>query len=154
MYNQANTNTRSENGFQYAGHGCGSFKNKFAEHFGRKGKFDRFFGTGFINRKAANIQENDTSFVISLYAAGLSKSHFKVSVSNDILTIVYTAPEANESVQYSHQEYEFGSFERSFQLNGQVLTDHINAAYLDGVLTVTLPKDPEAKVPAQEVKID
>ncbi len=156
MYNQAKTDSQNEQGFRYNGHGCGNgFKSKFAEHFARKGRFDKVFGGQFANRKAANIQENDSSFIISLYAAGLNKSNFKISATEDILTISYSAPKTqeNDGVSFSHQEYEFGSFERSFQLNGKVLTDSISATYIDGVLIVTLPKNPATNIPAQEVPV-
>ncbi|WP_221391118.1 Hsp20 family protein [Dyadobacter sp. NIV53] len=43
--------------------------------------------------------------------------------------------------------------ERLFQLNGKVLTDNISAGYVDGVMTVTLPKNPETNKPAQEVNV-
>jgi len=155
MYNHTKTDSQSEQGFRYQGHGCGnSFKSRLAEHFGRKGRFDKIFSGPFANRKAANIQENNSSFIISLYAAGLHKSNFKISASDDVLTISYTAPQnpENES-HFSYKEYEPGSFERSFQLNGKVLTDNIGATYVDGVLIVTLPKNPATNVPAQEVPV-
>ena len=74
----------------------------------------------------------------------------------DVLTIKYTAPSADENKanQYAHLEYEPSSFERSFQLNGKVITDNITATYVDGVLKVTLQKNPETNKPAQQVKVD
>ena len=155
MYNQTKSDPRSEHHFKYNNRGCGhGFKEKFAEHFSRKGRFDKFFGGHSGNQKAANIQESKEAFVISLYAAGLSKNNFKISVSEDILTIAYTASQEQQSAtSFSYQEYELGSFERAFQLNGKVLTDAINASYIDGVLIVTLPKNPATNIPAQEVPV-
>ena len=155
MYNQAKTDSQNQQNFGY--NGCGqSFKSRFTEHFSRKSRLDKIFGGQFVNRKAANIQEKESSFVISLYAAGLNKNYFKISASEDILTISYTAPKTqdDERLNFSHQEYEFGSFERSFQLNGKVLTDQISASYIDGVLTVALPKNPATNTPPQEVRVD
>jgi HSP20 family protein len=155
MYNHETTDSQNQQGFGSKNHGCGPFGKRFGNKFGGKSPWGKMFNASFVNRKAANIEENDTSFIISLYAAGLNKNNFKISVTNDVLTIAYNAPNTSETSQnrYSHQEYEPGSFERSFQLNGKVLTDTISAAYTDGVMVVTLPKNPETNKPAQEVPV-
>ena len=161
MNNQQTTNdTHNKQGHGFKGQRCGGpfskmFSGKFAGPFGGKAPWDKS-GNPFRNRKSANIEETDAAFKISLYAAGLNKSNFKISVSNDVLTIAYNVPEATETSQkqYVHQEYHPGSFERSFQLNGKVLTDSISAEYTDGVMAVTLPKNPETNKPAQEVNVN
>jgi HSP20 family protein len=132
--------------------GCGGFGKIFND---KAHRMNDFFGS-FANRKSANIEESDASYTISLYAAGLNKNNFKVSATEDILSVTYTAPAATEETQsnYIHREYEPTSFNRSFQLNGKVLTENINATYADGVLKVTLLKNPETNKPAQEVNID
>jgi HSP20 family protein len=162
MYNQhKTTDSQHHQGFGAGSHKCGGpfskmFSGRFSGPFGGKGNWEKTFGSSFMNRKAANIEENDSSFIISLYAAGLVKSNFKISVTNNVLTIAYQTPQTDQPGQsrYTYQEYEPGSFERSFQLNEKVLTDQISAAYTDGVLKVTLPKDPEANKPAQEVNVN
>jgi HSP20 family protein len=154
MNNQQRTTDHSNQEFGYRGRGCGPFSKMFSGGFGGKHHWGKAFGAHFANRKAANIEENESEFRISLYAAGLAKSNFKISVSNDVLTIAYNAPETAETSQFTYQEYEPGSFERSFQLNGKVLTDSINAEYKDGVMIVTLPKNPETNRPAQEVNVN
>ncbi len=106
-----------------------------------------------INSTPANIQETDESFTLYLYAAGLNKDAFKLSLEENILTIQYMVPENKENDEYLYREYEPKSFERSFQLNGKVLTDQISACYVDGVLTVNLPKNPDTNRPAQEVPV-
>jgi HSP20 family protein len=45
---------------------------------------------------------------------------------------------------YLHERH-FGSFERSFQVPDGVDADNIETSFKKGVLTVTLPKKPEAK---------
>ena len=155
MYNQT-SDSHKHQGFGYKGRGCGSSFNRNQDGaFNGKAPWEKFFGSHKPNRKAANIQENDSAFIISLYAAGLVKSNFKIATTDDVLTISYNAQlscETNEQ-QFVYREYEPASFERSFQLNGKVLTEGISAAYTDGVLVVTLPKNPEANKPAQEVNV-
>ena len=158
MFNKQETSDRQQQ--QFKGYrGCGGFGKRFGSMFGDvvegRGQWKNAFNS-FGNRKAANIEETDTAFIISLYAAGLQKNSFAISVTGDVLTIKYNAPAdaENNSSQYAHVEYQPGSFERSFQLNGKVITSSIGAAYIDGVLKVTLPKDPETNKPAQQVKVD
>ncbi len=160
MFNRQATADNQQQDFRSFGRGCGShsgkkFGGRFGGHFDGKAPWMKAFG-GWGNRKSANIEENDDTFIISLYAAGLSKSDFTLSVTNDVLTISYKAPEASEGDQnkYTHQEYQPSSFERSFQLNEKVLTDRISATYTDGVLKVTLPKNPDNNQPAQQIKVD
>lgn len=160
MFNKQETANRQHQQFNGHHRGCGPFSKKFGSIFGDalegKTHWRNAFNSNFGNRKAANIEETGTTFIISLYAAGLQKNNFAISVTDDVLTIKYTAPATaeNSANQYAHVEYQPGSFERSFQLNGKVITDNISAAYTDGVLQVTLPKNPDTNKPAQQVKVD
>ena len=43
------------------------------------------------------------------------------------------------------RESSFGSFERTFQVPGDVDTDKIKASFKKGMLAVTLPKSAEAR---------
>jgi len=159
MFNKQETSDKQQQ-FKGRHSGCGHFGRKFGNLFGsameNKRQWGNAFGAGFGNRKAVNIEETDTTFILSLYAAGLRKSDFTISVKGDVLTIRYTAPAPGENNQnqYAHLEYEPSSFERSFQLNGKVITENINASYVDGVLKVTLPKNPDTNKPAQQVNVD
>ena len=156
MFNRQETADRQQ---QFKGYrGCG-FGKRFGSMFGDAaqggGHWKNAFNS-FGNRKAVNIEETDTTFIISLYAAGLQKDNFAITVAEDVLTIKYNAAAdiKKDPGEYAHVEYQPGSFERSFQLNGKVLTDGISATYVDGVLKITLPKNPETNKPAQQVKVD
>jgi HSP20 family protein len=153
MFNsKATTDTQGQHRHYEQWQNCGGFGKMFSN---KAHRMNEFFGN-IGNRKSANIEESDASFIISLYAAGLNKNNFKVSATEDILSITYTAPATTEETQnnYIHREYEPASFNRSFQLNGKVLTENISATYTDGVLKVTLLKNPETNKPAQEVNVD
>ena len=55
--------------------------------------------------------------------------------------------------KYTYQEYSQGSFERQFRLNNKVITETISASYADGILKVTLPKNPATNKPAQNITV-
>ncbi|MEO6685098.1 MAG: Hsp20 family protein, partial [Dyadobacter sp.] len=131
MFNQqTTTDSQNHQGFGPGHHRCGGPFRKFANKFGGKSPWDGVLNGSFANRKAVNIEEKESVFVISLYAAGLVKSNFKISFTGDVLNIAYTAPkeEAASQTTYTYQEFQAGSFERSFQLNGKVLTENISAS--------------------------
>ena len=53
---------------------------------------------------------------------------------------------------YLHERH-FGSFERRFTLPESVDTAKIDAKFKKGVLTVSLPKKPEAQKPAKKIEV-
>lgn len=164
MYNkQAFEAGQKGNCGQWGGQAFG--RGKFGGHwagptFGR-GKFGGFWGgrhAGF-HQVPVNIEETDSEYVISLFAAALMKENIKLAVKDDVLTISYQGADQSDKTEnptpgnYTYQEHSNHSFERSFQLNNKVLTDSISANYTDGVLKVVLPKNPETNKPAQTITI-
>ena len=105
---------------------------------------------------AVNILENDDSFKLEVAAPGLTKEDFKINVDNELLSI--SAEKKNETNEkngrYSRKEFSYVSFKRSFNLPDMVDAENINAAYENGVMTLTIPKKEEARPkPAREIKI-
>jgi len=134
----------------------GSGEGRFGRHFGGPFGHHKFgmFNQGF-RKVPVNIEETETSFIIELFAPALVKEHLKVLTKDDVLTITYQPKEETESEKkYSRREYSNGSFERAFGLNGKVLSDHISAHYADGILMVTLPKNPETNTPEKDILVD
>jgi HSP20 family protein len=127
--------------------------------FGRGFHPEEFRGLRHVIARAlhqgapVNIEETPESFVLTLFYPGQSKEAFGVKVKDDVLVIHYTAPEADSTRKYVHQELSQESFDRSFPLNGKVLTDQIQASYENGILTLVLPKNPETNQPAQNVNV-
>jgi HSP20 family protein len=128
----------------------GPFAGPFGPHFAA-----RFGGPGGSWRQApVNIEETDQAYLLSLYAAGLDKSGIRVSAQADVLSIRYVAPPAEDGARkFTRRELPHTSFEREFALNARVQLDAISAAYSDGVLTVRLPKTPEAVQPEHQVPV-
>lgn len=136
--------------------GCGPREDKFGGPFGRHFRHhaQHIFDQDF-RRVPANIEETESSFIISLFAPALVKEYLKVATKDDVLTVAYTPKEdAEPTGKFSRKEYSNGAFERSFGLNGKVLADQITAGYKDGILTVTLPKNPETNTPEQDISVD
>jgi HSP20 family protein len=157
MYTQqASDSNTQQNPFA----GCGGRGRHWGRHFGQRGHrgghpWAKFFSA--FQPVPVNIETTETSFVLTLFAAGLVKENISLTVQNDVLTIAYQGTDAasdnSEDPRYTRREFRNASFERAFQLNGKVLTDGITAAYADGILTVTLPKNPDTNQPAQTIGV-
>lgn len=96
---------------------------------------------------ATNIRESGDDFVIEVAAPGMEKSDFEVNVDNGVLSIGYEREEKheNEGEEYTHREFGYSSFRRSFTLPDTIDGDKVDAKYKNGVLYVTLPKKENAK---------
>jgi len=104
---------------------------------------------------AVNIRETDKSFVLEVAAPGYKKEDFSVNVENDLLTISCNQEnrvEENEK-DYTRKEFSYSSFTRSFTLPESVNADNIKGSYENGILTVELPKKPEATKIKKTIKV-
>jgi len=116
-----------------------------------------FFGSDFsLQSPSINIVEGTENFRIEVAAPGLEKENFEIDVENGMLNIS-AKQEAKEEVKednYVRREFNYTSFNRSFQLPESVKADQIEANYKSGVLTLLLPKQEEAKAkPVKRIEI-
>ena len=114
--------------------------------------FKEFFST--VSRSAAtDIVEKEDSFVIETDLPGYDKSEISVSLKEGVLTIrAEHTGEKSSDEGYVRRERAWETVERSFEVSG-VDTSAISAAYVNGVLTVTLPKLPEIIPEQHEITI-
>ncbi len=102
-----------------------------------------------------NIREEESAYEVTVYATGFDKENIKLSVVEDTLYISGTRSiDENNLPEFIKQEFPVKSFERTVALNNQVDTNGITARQENNILIITLPKTPEAKQPAQEIKVD
>ena len=106
---------------------------------------------------ATNVSENDQAFQLEMAVPGCNKKDFKISLEKDVLTVSYETEndeknnEKNEQA-YRMREFGHGNFCRSFTLSEAIDKDAIKAEYVNGILTVTLPKMEEVKV-TKEIQV-
>ncbi len=111
------------------------------------------FGRLEVKAPAVDVVEKDKEFEITVELPGIDEKDIEVKVANGGLTIRGDKKEQKEEKKkdYYLSERRYGSFERFFSLPDGVDADKIAASFKKGVLTVTLPKTPEAQ--KQEKKI-
>jgi len=104
---------------------------------------------------AVNILEKIDGIVITADLPGLKAEDVEVTVDNGVLTIKgeRTLEEAAEGENYHRVERTYGSFERSFSIPSSVDPGKVEARFVNGEMTITLPKREESKPRSVKVKV-
>jgi HSP20 family protein len=103
---------------------------------------------------ALDVSETENEVIVKAELPGMDVKDIDIALTEGLLTIKGERKlEKEEKKENYHRiERQFGSFARSLNLGAKVRTDGIEAAYKDGILTVTLPKVEESKPKKIEVK--
>ena len=94
-----------------------------------------------------DVYETPENFVVKAAVPGMAPEDVDISVEDDVLTIKgehEQKDEVNED-HYLRHELRWGSFQRSLRLPPTVDAEKADASFENGVLTLTLPKKPEAR---------
>ena len=139
----------------------------FREVVSLREAMDRLFEDGFIRhpRRGSHLRGEDTlsldayhtpeSLVIKVAIPGVKPEDLDITVTGNTLTIKGEAKSEEEVKEESYflREGRYGTFSRSVTLPRGLKTDEIEASYEDGVLTLTIPKEEEAKPKAIKVNV-
>jgi len=109
----------------------------------------------FPTTPAVDLVESEKAYEITAELPGMDEKNIDVKVADGTLTIKGEKQEEKEEKKkdYYLRERSFGSFERSFAIPEGVDADKIDASFKKGVLTLTLPKKPEAQKPAKKIDV-
>jgi HSP20 family protein len=102
-----------------------------------------------------NIKETAKEYLLDVAAPGLKKEDFQISLENNLLTISVEKKEevVKEGERLVRTEFKRGAFKRSFTITEKVNADGISAQYVNGVLTLNLPKKEEVKPATKQISI-
>lgn len=119
----------------------------------------RSFASGLRSRltsltgPALDFREVNGEYRLEVDVPGMKVEDIEIRVADGILRVRGERKEEHEAKEegYVFSERSYGSFERAIELPKSVNPDNIKADCRDGVLTIHLPKTPEAM--RQEKKI-
>jgi HSP20 family protein len=96
---------------------------------------------------ALEVHEDKEKYTVRVELAGLKREDIEVSLQEGALIISgeRKSEKIEEGVEVHRQERFYGKFQRALTLPEPVAADKVKADYKEGVLTVTLPKNEEAK---------
>ena len=112
--------------------------------------FGEFFGS-VVNAPAAlmplDVIENENAFVVRADVPGFRKEQVALDIEKGVLTVRAEAAQEKEedSERYHRRERRSQSVTRRIALPEGVVESDIAADLSDGVLTITLPKAPQAQ---------
>jgi len=104
---------------------------------------------------ALDVYEDTENVIVRAELPGMRREDIDVSLHNDMLSISGERKheEKHEGSEVYRAERFFGRFQRAVTLPTPVATDKVKAQYVDGILTVTLPKSEESKPKRIDVNV-
>jgi HSP20 family protein len=104
---------------------------------------------------AVDVTEDENAYKISAELPGMAEKDVEVTVSGDMLVLKGEKRQEREQKEKNRylSERSYGAFQRSFAIPDGVDRDKINAEFAKGLLTLTLPKTPEAQKRQKKIEI-
>jgi HSP20 family protein len=135
----------------------GSFRHEMErlfDTFGREMAWPRELG-GAKMAPTVDVSETDKELRIDAELPGVDQKDVEVMVNDNVLTIKgeKKAEKEDKKKDYHMVERSWGSFSRSLTLPFSPDPSKAKADFKKGVLTVTLPKPPEAESKTQKIAI-
>jgi HSP20 family protein len=117
--------------------------------FGSERVFDRL-GRDWPNLE---VSETDKEIKVSAELPGLEERDVKVELANGVLAISGEKKTETEDKDRLFSERYYGRFERRIPVE-DVNEDKVSASFKNGVLTVTLPKAPQAQSQVKRIAVN
>ena len=124
--------------------------------------FDRFWEDDGENLPALrewvpslDFSETVDAYVVRIEIPGLEAKDVQVTLQDNVLTVKGEKKEEikQKDERFYRMERSYGMFSRSLRLPTPVDGAKVNAVFKTGLLTVTVPKSPEAKASTIPIKI-
>ena len=125
-------------------------------------EFERnFFNPSFfettLEQFKTDIKDDGDSYTLQADLPGFDKKDIHLDLNNDVLTISAERHSEHEDKdkkgKFVRCERSYGTYARSFDISG-IDAKAIKAAYSDGVLRVTLPKQKEVPASSRRLEIE
>lgn len=94
-----------------------------------------------------DIQETADSYRLTAELPGLTKEDINITLENNVLRLSGERKFEKDAKKEGFHRIErtYGAFARAFTLPSQVNHDRVEAAFENGILTITVPKAEQAK---------
>ena len=120
--------------------------------------WDRAFMTPFSSFASAfstDIIDKGDHYLLEAELPGFEKKDINIDVEGDQLVInaSHETKSEEEKKNYVHRERRYGTYTRRFDING-IDVEKIGAAYENGVLKLTLPKQEEKKPEGKRITVE
>ena len=117
----------------------------FIDNFFNDPFFERPFGSASSQIMKTDIHENDANYLVEMELPGYAKEDIKADLKDGYLTISahknMTKEEKDAKGNCVHKERYTGTCNRSFYVGDALTQDDIKAAFKEGVLHLSFPKE-------------
>jgi len=96
-------------------------------------------------RLPIDVYSTPSEIVLMANVPGLKPEDVNITLEGDTLALSGELKAPFENVDYIFQERPFGKFSRTLTINVPIDADKVEAAFENGVLTITLPKAEAAR---------
>lgn len=100
-----------------------------------------------------DVAETDKEVTVTAELPGMEEKDVELLLEDGVLTLKGEKRAETEDKDRHFSERYYGRFERRIPLGAEVQGDKVEARFKNGVLTVTLPKDPEAQPKARRIAV-
>jgi len=102
-----------------------------------------------------DVSETHDEIEVTAELPGMEEKDIDVSLSKEVLTIRGEKKQEKEEKKkdFYRMERMYGSFHRSIPLPAEIDTEKVEAKFKNGVLTIKLPKTPEAKKEVKKIAV-
>lgn len=131
--------------------GAGFWRHPLAQRMGpRMG-----LAAGMPLSPVVELIDRDGDYCITAELPGLTPADVEIRITDGMLTIRGEKSEEtrDEKADYLLSERRYGAFQRSLRLPAGADPDKITAKLTQGVLTVTMPKTPEARQKERKIEV-
>ena len=107
------------------------------------------------------VKETEAEVVVSAELPGMKESDVEITLSDNVLSIrgekktekTEEKTEEKTGGGYTYSERSYGPCERRLPTDAEIVADQAEASFADGVLTVTCPKNAEARSQPRRIRI-
>lgn len=108
-----------------------------------------------VLRPSIDVRETDQAYTVTAELAGLERKDVELTLRDNglILSGEKRQEHAEAGDGRSYTERSYGRFERMIPLEAEVDADRVEATFKNGVLTITLPKNPKVQDKTRRIEI-
>lgn len=102
-----------------------------------------------------DVNETDQAYTVTAEAPGLEEKDVELNLRDNVLSISGEKRQEHkeEDGGRTYAERFYGRFQRSIPFDAEVDADKVQATFKNGVLTVNLPKNPQARDKTRRIEI-
>ncbi|HEX5037392.1 MAG TPA: Hsp20/alpha crystallin family protein [bacterium] len=100
-----------------------------------------------------DVAETDKAVTVTADLPGLDEKDIELSLNDNVLSLKGEKKAEEEGKNYFRKERTYGAFYREIEIPAEVDAAKVEAAFKNGVLTVTLPKSEKSKETSRKIPI-